>query len=89
MDRETDGLPCEELSPDIAGQFSEYESGLEATDEDSTEETATEEESTEETVGAEESSDEGDALPVTATSYPTIMFLGLLAAGAGALLLFR
>ena len=75
---DNDGLPCEDLTSGIAGQFSEYEAGLETTNEDTNEETATEEES-----------DEGDALPVTATSYPTMMLFGLFTAGAGALLLFR
>ncbi|PYZ94823.1 hypothetical protein CR194_04660 [Salipaludibacillus keqinensis] len=71
----------------------------EATEDDAVEEDATEEEATDEETleedadeagaGSEESSDEGDALPATATSYPMMILLGLLTAGAGAFMLIR
>lgn len=87
LDRENDGRPCESLTENMVDQFAAYESDVAGTNDDATtEEEATEEEAT----GTEEGSEEeGDALPVTATSYPTMMLGGLLAAGAGALVLFR
>lgn len=92
LDREDDGRPCESLTENMVDQFATYESGVAGTNDDATtdEDAATEDDSTDEAAGAEEGSkDEGDALPVTATSYPTMMLMGLLSAGAGALVLFR
>ncbi|SES28101.1 excalibur calcium-binding domain-containing protein [Salipaludibacillus aurantiacus] len=70
-----------------------------ATDEEAIEEAATEEAATEEeadedsanesAADSEESSDEGDALPATATSYPMMILLSLLTAGASAFILIR
>lgn len=85
---DNDGRPCESLTENMVDQFATYESGVAGTNDDS----ATEEESAteDEAAGTEEGSEEeGDALPVTATSYPTMMLVGLLVAGAGAFVLFR
>ncbi|TMW71303.1 LPXTG cell wall anchor domain-containing protein [Alteribacter natronophilus] len=61
----------------------------EATEEEAAEEDATEEDAGEAANGSDESSDDGDALPVTANSYPMMLLIGLLAAGAGAFMLIR
>ncbi|PYZ97021.1 cell surface protein [Alteribacter lacisalsi] len=105
LDGDSDGVPCESLTSHMADDFLAYEAGEDgaeeedateedATEEDATEEDATEAEATEEeaeetAAGSEESSDEGDELPATATSFPMMMLIGLLTAGAAAFMLLR
>jgi LPXTG-motif cell wall-anchored protein len=54
--------------------------------EETTEEPA---ESSEEEIVEEEEAEEGEALPATANTYPTLMLIGALAAGAGAVMFSR
>lgn len=93
---DNDGRPCESLTVNMVDQFAAYQSGTTESEEAPVEEEAAEEEApadedaTEEASGSGESAeDEGDALPVTSTSYPTMMLFGLLTAGVGAFVLFR
>ncbi|PTL39044.1 excalibur calcium-binding domain-containing protein [Alkalicoccus saliphilus] len=46
-------------------------------------------ESSEEEIVEEEEAEEGEALPATANTYPTLMLIGALAAGAGAVMFSR
>lgn len=99
LDGDSDGVPCESLTSSMESEFLAYEAEQASSEEEATEEEATEEEATEEeaddesadesAAGSEESSDEGDALPATATSYPTMILLSLLTAGASAFILIR
>lgn len=104
LDRDSDGLPCESLTEGMEDRFSETDDTNSdpvveedsSTDSDSstTEETTNTVEPAEETAAStssseEDSTEEGGALPETATANPMMALFGVLAAGAGAVLLIR
>ncbi|MFB5661472.1 cell surface protein [Alteribacillus sp. HJP-4] len=86
LDRDGDDMPCEDLT---AGMESSVDSNMdEGSDSESSSEDEAEESSSD---SSEESSsdEEGDEMADTATNYPAMMLLGLIAAAGGGMWMLR
>lgn len=85
---EENGEPVE-VEPETEPSEETPEEEPSETEESAEEPAESSEEEVVEEEAAEEEAEEGEALPTTANTYPTLMLIGALAAGAGALLFSR